>query len=194
MTGCTQERRRARAVRRNQTHDRSARATSEIGKARGLHPERKRSSPTRPGRREPGDCLVRVCPESMTADSVCARGPTHTNAAPAGAGRRPRGTERVISPAPFLRGVPAEGVAGDGNAAPAQGKAFPSRLISSLFLPGRVPAPLAKDSRVSFSRVSHGIRSGRLIGRTTARVTRIGLPLAMSGANRAIDRSISWSV
>lgn len=40
-----------------------------------------------------------------------------------------RGTERVTSPALLaigaLRGVPAEGVAGDGAAAPAQGKAFP---------------------------------------------------------------------
>ncbi len=39
------------------------------------------------------------------------------------------GTERVISPAPLLgalRGVPAEGVAGDSIAAPAQGNAFPN--------------------------------------------------------------------
>ncbi len=41
-----------------------------------------------------------------------------------------RGTERVNSPAPLygaLRGVPAEGVDGDGAAAPAQGKAFPKK-------------------------------------------------------------------
>ena len=40
-----------------------------------------------------------------------------------------RGNERVISPAPIdgaLRGVPAEGVAGDSEAATAQGKAFPT--------------------------------------------------------------------
>lgn len=40
-----------------------------------------------------------------------------------------RGNERVISPAPIdgaLGGVPAEGVAGDSEAAQAQGKAFPT--------------------------------------------------------------------
>lgn len=57
-------------------------------------------------------------------------GPKNRNAAPSGAGRKACGTERIISSAPLhgaLRGVPAEGVAGDSEAAPAQGKAFPKR-------------------------------------------------------------------
>lgn len=44
-----------------------------------------------------------------------------------------RGTVRATSPAPIfggLRGVPAEGVGGDGAAAPAQGKAFPLNSLS----------------------------------------------------------------
>ena len=60
-------------------------------------------------------------------------GPIAKHAAPSGAGHQACGTERVISPAPLhgaLRGVPAEGVAGDSKAATAQGKAFPSELDS----------------------------------------------------------------
>lgn len=46
-----------------------------------------------------------------------------------------RGTERVPSPAPLFPGrcgvSPPEGVAGDGTAAPAQGKAFPSMTLGT---------------------------------------------------------------
>ena len=63
------------------------------------------------------------------AGSQVRAGPSWSNAAPSRARHRTGGKERVISPAPYsgrCRGfAPAEGVAGDSAAAPAQGKAFP---------------------------------------------------------------------
>jgi hypothetical protein len=80
-------------------------------------------------RRQLSACQACTC--VIAAGSECARGPLRQHAAPAGARRQAGGTERVISPAHYLgalRGeVPLEGVAGDSAAAPAQGKAFPSR-------------------------------------------------------------------
>ena len=67
-----------------------------------------------------------------------------------------RGTERVISPAPLtgaLRGVPAEGVAGDSKAAPAQGKAFPR---SSAKLD---PCLHSETERPQLTGRQHGVRN-----------------------------------
>ena len=64
----------------------------------------------------------------MPAGSECVRGHSRQNTVPSGVGRKACGTERVTSPAPLpgaLRGAPQEGVDGDAEAAPAQGKAFP---------------------------------------------------------------------
>jgi hypothetical protein len=101
-----------------------ARAASEIAKARNR---------TLIGG---GGCRLSVpARETMTAGSECLRGHSLQNAVPSGAGRQPCGTERVISPAPFLgalRGIPAHGVAKDSEAAAAQGKAFPLTWLKFL--------------------------------------------------------------
>ena len=87
-----------------------------------------------PGSAAPAGPVVRQAdPLGHQSRNQSARGAQNKKAAPSGAGRKACGTERVISPAPLhgaLRGVPAEGVAGDSKAAPAQGKAFPSELNS----------------------------------------------------------------
>lgn len=65
----------------------------------------------------------------MTAGDGERAGPLAKGTAPSGAHRKMRGTERVLSPAPFHPGrcgvSPLEGVAGDDWSAPAQGKTFP---------------------------------------------------------------------
>ena len=89
-----------------------------------------------PGSAAPAGPVARQAdPLAPASRNQSARGAQNRNAAPSGAGRQACGTERVISPALLygaLRGVPAEGVAGDSAAAPAQGKAFPNTTFRDI--------------------------------------------------------------
>lgn len=95
------------------------------------HPDGRRSSQPCWCRRKGGACrLSSPGSETRIAESECVRGHPRHKPRPQERAGAARGTERVNCSAPLLgvlRGVPAEGVAGDMMMAPGQGKAFPSR-------------------------------------------------------------------
>ena len=114
-----------------------ARATSEIANTKDRTLKGGGDYSPCPCRRKGGACrLSSPAHETVTAGSECVRGHLCQNAAPSGARRR-RARKSATSAPLIIRGVvgriPADGVAGDGAAAQAQGKAFPFFRIHQIW-------------------------------------------------------------